>query len=140
MAIVDYISDDNPDAALALMEEIQGKVALLPAHPERCRPGRVVGTRELVVRPNYIVIYTESPGMGRCCVCFIPRRCGPDETWHLQTSPRSSLRKDLLVEIGNDRPLPSRSRCAPADSPCDALLDVFRPRPYPKHEDAPCGR
>lgn len=27
MAIIDYISDDNPDAALALMEEIQGKVA-----------------------------------------------------------------------------------------------------------------
>lgn len=26
MAIVDYISDDNPDAALALMDEIQGKV------------------------------------------------------------------------------------------------------------------
>ena len=60
MAIVDYISDDNPDAALALMEEIQGKVAQLPAHPKRCRPGRVEGTRELVVRPNYIVIYAET--------------------------------------------------------------------------------
>ncbi len=60
MAIVDYISDDNPDAALALMDEIQSKVAQLPAHPKRCRPGRVEGTRELVVRPNYIVIYTET--------------------------------------------------------------------------------
>ena len=60
MAIVDYISDDNPDAALALMEEIQGKVAQLPAHPKRCRPGRVEGTRELVVRPNYIVVYAET--------------------------------------------------------------------------------
>lgn len=60
MAIADYISDDNPDAALALMEEIQSKVAQLPAHPKRCRPGRVEGTRELVVRPNYIVIYTET--------------------------------------------------------------------------------
>lgn len=57
MAIVDYISDDNPDAALALMEEIQSKVAQLPSHPKRCRPGRVEGTRELVVRPNYIVVY-----------------------------------------------------------------------------------
>ena len=54
MAIVDYISDDNPDAALALMDEIQGKVEQLPAHPKRCRPGRVNGTRELVVRPNYM--------------------------------------------------------------------------------------
>ena len=35
MAIVDYISDDNPDAALALMDEIQGKVEQLPAHPKR---------------------------------------------------------------------------------------------------------
>lgn len=60
MAIVDYISDDNPNAALALMEEIQSKVALIPAHPERCRPGRVEGTRELVVRPNYIVVYAET--------------------------------------------------------------------------------
>ena len=60
MAIVDYISDDNPDAALALMEEIQGKVAQLTAHPKRCRPGRVEGTRELVVRPNYIVVYAET--------------------------------------------------------------------------------
>lgn len=60
MAIVDYISDDNPDAALALMEEIQGKVAQLPAHPKRCRPGRVEGTRELVIRPNYIVVYAET--------------------------------------------------------------------------------
>ncbi len=60
MAIVDYISDDNPDAALALIEEIQSKVAQLPGHPKRCRPGRVEGTRELVVRPNYIVIYTET--------------------------------------------------------------------------------
>ena len=63
IGIVDYISDDNPDAALALMDEIQGKVEQLPAHPKRCRPGRVNGTRELVVRPNYIVVYTETPAV-----------------------------------------------------------------------------
>ena len=62
MAIVDYISDDNPNAALALMEEIQSKVAQLPAHPKRCRSGRVEGTRELVIRPNYIVVYAETEG------------------------------------------------------------------------------
>ena len=63
MAIVDYISDDSPDAALALMDEIQGKVEQLPAHPKRCRPGRVNGTRELVVRPNYLVVYAETPAV-----------------------------------------------------------------------------
>ena len=61
MAIVDYISDDNPDAAMTLMDEVHEKVAQLPSHPRRCRPGRVVGTRELVVRPNYLVVYSENP-------------------------------------------------------------------------------
>ena len=60
MAIVDYIADDNPRAAFALLDEIQDKVALLPVHPKRCRPGRVMGTRELVVRPNCIVVYAET--------------------------------------------------------------------------------
>lgn len=60
-AIVDYISDDNPDAAHALVVEIQSKVEQLPIHPKRCRPGRVTGTRELVVRSNYIVVYAETP-------------------------------------------------------------------------------
>ena len=45
------------------MDEIQGKVEQFPAHPKRCRPGRVNGTRELVVRPNYIVIYEETPAV-----------------------------------------------------------------------------
>ena len=60
MAIVDYISDDNPDAALALMDEIQGKVEQLPAHSKCCRPSHVSGTQELVVRPNYTVVYVET--------------------------------------------------------------------------------
>ena len=60
-AIVDYISDDNPDAALTLMEEIEVKVTQLLAHPKRGRPGRAEDTRELVVRPNYIVVYAKTP-------------------------------------------------------------------------------
>lgn len=59
-AIVAYISDDNPDAARALLEEIQGKVAQLSDHPKSGRVGRVKATRELVVRPNYIVVYAET--------------------------------------------------------------------------------
>lgn len=62
-AIVDYISDDNPDAALALLAEIEGKVRLIGDHPKRGRPGRVKETRELIVRPNYIVIYEETPAL-----------------------------------------------------------------------------
>ncbi|MEM8633372.1 MAG: type II toxin-antitoxin system RelE/ParE family toxin [Pseudomonadota bacterium] len=61
LAIVDYISDDNPEAAQALKDEIEGKAAKLLKIPKVYRPGRVDGTREMVVRPNYIVVYAENP-------------------------------------------------------------------------------
>jgi plasmid stabilization system protein ParE len=53
LAIVDYISDDNPDAAQQLKDEIEEKVSRLPEHPKLYKPGRVAGTRE------NIVVYTE---------------------------------------------------------------------------------
>ncbi len=59
LAIVGYISDDNPDAAQALKDEIEAKTSRLPDNPQLYRRGRVDGTREMVVRPNYIVIYAE---------------------------------------------------------------------------------
>ena len=61
-AIIDYISDDNPTATLALQDEIETKVARLPQNPRLYRLGRVEGTREMVVRPNYLVVYAETPG------------------------------------------------------------------------------
>lgn len=60
LAIVDYISDDNPDAAKRLKEDIEAKVEGLSERPKLYRLGRVPGTREMVVRSNYIVIYTEN--------------------------------------------------------------------------------
>jgi toxin ParE1/3/4 len=59
LAIVDYISDDNPEAAQQLKDDIEAKVAKLAEHPKLYRPGRVAGTREMVVRRNYVVIYAE---------------------------------------------------------------------------------
>ena len=59
LAIVDYISDDSPDAAQRLKNEIEAKVANLPQHPKLYRSGRVVGTREMVIRSNYVVVYLE---------------------------------------------------------------------------------
>jgi toxin ParE1/3/4 len=59
LAIVDYISDDNPDAAQRLKDEIEAKAVKLPEHPRLYRAGRVTGTREMVVRSNYVVVYTE---------------------------------------------------------------------------------
>ena len=60
LAIVDYISDDNPDAAQRLKDEIEAKAAKLPEHPKLYRSGRVAGTREMVVLPNYLVVYSEN--------------------------------------------------------------------------------
>ena len=59
LAIVDYISDDNPDAAQHLKDEIEAKASKLPEHPKLYRSGRVSGTREMVVRENYVVVYIE---------------------------------------------------------------------------------
>ncbi|MDE0171993.1 MAG: type II toxin-antitoxin system RelE/ParE family toxin [Defluviicoccus sp.] len=59
LAIVDYISDNNPDAAQALKDEIEAKVSRLRERPRLYRVGRVEGTREMVVRSNYIVVYAE---------------------------------------------------------------------------------
>lgn len=60
LAIIDYISDDNPAAALRLVEDINKNVSALREYPQRYRVGRVAGTREMVVRPNYVVVYAES--------------------------------------------------------------------------------
>jgi toxin ParE1/3/4 len=45
LAIVDYISDDNPDAAQRLKDDIEAKATKLPEHPKLYRAGRVPGTR-----------------------------------------------------------------------------------------------
>ncbi len=61
LSIIDYISDDNLAAAIKLKTEIEARVAALAKRPKLYRIGRVSGTREMVVRPNYIVIYSEDP-------------------------------------------------------------------------------
>ena len=61
VAIADYIAIDNPDAAEGLKNLIVKKANSLPGNPKAYRPGRVEGTREMVVHPNYLVIYQETP-------------------------------------------------------------------------------
>ncbi|WP_044560926.1 type II toxin-antitoxin system mRNA interferase toxin, RelE/StbE family [Azospirillum sp. B4] len=56
-AIRDYIAQEKPAAALALDELFSEKALLLTKHSAIGRPGRIVGTRELVVHRNYILIY-----------------------------------------------------------------------------------
>lgn len=55
--IMDYIARDNPDAALALDQDFETKAELARQRPTLYRPGRLTGTREIVVRPNYVMVY-----------------------------------------------------------------------------------
>ena len=54
----DYIAATNPSAAQDIIERIEKAVAALRLTPGMGRPGRVTGTRELVVtRTPFIVPY-----------------------------------------------------------------------------------
>jgi toxin ParE1/3/4 len=57
--IVEYIAKDNPTAAGETAARIVGKVNELAHNPDvdTSRPGRVAGTRELIITPHYIVPY-----------------------------------------------------------------------------------
>jgi toxin ParE1/3/4 len=48
-AIQDYIAQNNPPAAYRLAQTIRQRVQHLGAHPNMGRPGRIAGTRELVI-------------------------------------------------------------------------------------------
>jgi len=62
--ILEYISKDNPDAALTLIDQFETKVEKLKQNPES---GRVLPEtkndkiREVVVHKNYGVIYEINP-------------------------------------------------------------------------------
>ncbi|WP_185867660.1 type II toxin-antitoxin system RelE/ParE family toxin [Sphingomonas sp. TF3] len=55
--IAAFIRQRNPLAAQRLSALIRDAAERLPEHPYVHRPGRVPGTREAVVHPNYILIY-----------------------------------------------------------------------------------
>lgn len=55
--IMEHIAQDNPVAAADLDDEFEAKAELARRRPTLYRAGRVRGTREIVVRPNYIMVY-----------------------------------------------------------------------------------
>jgi addiction module RelE/StbE family toxin len=59
--IIAYIAEDSPKAAIELGDLFIQKAAQLDQFPMQGRIGRVKGTRELVVHPNYILIYRILP-------------------------------------------------------------------------------
>jgi toxin ParE1/3/4 len=56
-AIMDYIAQDNPSAAIDLDLEFEAKAENARIRPRLYKAGRVKGTREIVVRPNYVLVY-----------------------------------------------------------------------------------
>lgn len=55
--IVDYIGQDKPLAAAAMDELFAGAARRLGDHPLMGRPGRVMGTRELIPHESYPLVY-----------------------------------------------------------------------------------
>jgi len=55
--IAAYIAQDNATRARSFVGEIKAKTDMLLNFPALGRPGRVPGTRELVVHENYVVPY-----------------------------------------------------------------------------------
>lgn len=56
-AILDYIGARDIAAADRLNDLIQHAAGRLSRHPYIHRPGRLSGTREAVVHPNYLIVY-----------------------------------------------------------------------------------
>lgn len=54
---MEYIAQDNPSAAIDLDLEFETKAENARQRPKLYRPGRMKGTREIVVRPNYVMVY-----------------------------------------------------------------------------------
>ena len=55
--IAGFISERNPQAAQRIVTAIEDTAERLPLFPYLYRVGRVHGTGEAVVHPNYILIY-----------------------------------------------------------------------------------
>ena len=54
--IADYIARDNPDAAKLMVSRLWSAVKSLDKQPEMGRPGRVYGTRELIVSGTPFIV------------------------------------------------------------------------------------
>ena len=55
--ITSYIAEHDAQAADRLWQRLENATLPLSEHPELFRPGRIPGTRELVVNANYILVY-----------------------------------------------------------------------------------
>jgi toxin ParE1/3/4 len=79
-AIFDHIEADSPRAAILVDERIEAAVKRLADYPESGRPGRVEGTRELVMsNAPYILPYRVAGDAVRILRVLHSARLWPDE-------------------------------------------------------------
>jgi len=55
--VIEYIAAHDLQAALSIFEQIESSLLPVSEHPHLYRQGRVFATREIVVHPNYLVVY-----------------------------------------------------------------------------------
>lgn len=55
--LFDYIAADDPVAAIELDDRIERQTDALVERPELYKPGRVKGTREMVLTSRYVLVY-----------------------------------------------------------------------------------
>jgi addiction module RelE/StbE family toxin len=80
MAIFDYIEADSPQAAVVVDERIREQVEVLARFPQSGRPGRIEGTRELVIsRTPYVVAYRITENAVRILRVLHGARRWPDD-------------------------------------------------------------
>ena len=76
----DHVATDDPAAALALDARVAEKARRLIHHPDMGRPGRVSGTRDLIVHRSYVLIYEVEGGAVRILRLLTYGANGPDVT------------------------------------------------------------
>ncbi len=75
-----YIAEENPRAARALLAEIKERVSVLEYNPQIGRPGRVDGTRELVLKgTSYILPYRVKDQQVQVIAVFHAARRWPED-------------------------------------------------------------
>jgi toxin ParE1/3/4 len=80
IALHDYIAEDSPRSAGGVARHILEAVELLATQPHIGRPGRITGTRELVVAgTSYIIPYRVRAGRMELLAVFHGRQKWPDK-------------------------------------------------------------
>lgn len=115
-AIFDYLQADSPQAAIAVDERIEEQLEALLKFPEMGRPGRIAGTRELVIqRTPYIAPIRSQAKRSESCACSTQRSSGRSiwarERGSLDTYDRMDSRNSAARHIAD----PLLSGCKPKD-------------------------